>query len=105
MLALVAPTKPRRKQWKMLENHDRIHCMTPEEFLAHWDVTHAELADIVGKTQGHVAHWFTQGKSRKEPSKDDLRRLSEVHHIWMGYETEPSHLREIWSRKRKRRKQ
>jgi len=104
MLAPVAPKRPGREQWEALAHYNRLHCMTPEEFLQHWDVTHAELADIVGKTPGHVAHWFTKGTSRKEPSPDDLRRLSEVHHIWMGYETEPSHLRELWSRK-KRRKQ
>jgi len=107
MAVLVAQRHPHREQWDILKRHDdaRSQCsMEPDEFLKHWNVTYAELAEIVGKSPGHVGHWFSKGKSHKPPSENDRRRLAEVHYIWTNYENDPQYLREIWGRTRQRRK-
>jgi hypothetical protein len=63
-----------------------------------------ELAELCGRSKSTVAHCFSQGEHRREPSEADKRRLAEIHALWTQFENEPAHLRKIWARKRQRQR-
>lgn len=94
-LAMKTPTRTQWKQFTLYKNA-RAQSMTPEEFRQHWDVTHAQLAELVGKSPSTVAHWFSSGAHKRVPTKDDERRLAEIHALWSQFENEPQHLRQAW---------
>jgi transcriptional regulator with XRE-family HTH domain len=97
----IALKTPTRQHWRICTLFDAL-TLEPKEFLSYWDVTHAELAELLGKSRSTVAHWFSEGQARRYPSEADKRRLAEIHALWMIFENEPQHLREIYERKRKR---
>jgi hypothetical protein len=101
---MLAAKTPTQGHWKLFEVYKAAKSMEPEEFLKHWAVSYDELAELCGRSKSTVAHWFTQGEHRREPSEADKRRLAEIHALWTQFEAEPSHLREIWARKRSRRR-
>ena len=106
VLAMIAAKTPTRRHWELFKAYKaRISRQRePEECLEDWVVTYDELAELCGRSKSTVAHWFSQGEHRREPSEADKRRLAEVHALWSQFENEPSHLREIWERKRKRKR-
>jgi len=97
---------PTRGHWKLFEVYKAkvAQQMEPEEFLKHWTVSYEELAELCGRSKSTVAHWFSNGEHKREPTEADKRRLAEIHALWIQFENEPQHLREIWERKRSRRK-
>lgn len=103
---MLAAKTPTREHWKLfLAYKSRIaQTMEPEEFLKYWSVSYDELAELCGRSKSTVAHWFSKGDHHREPSESDKRRLAEIHALWTQFEAEPTHLREIWARKRQRRR-
>lgn len=104
-MAIIAPKAPTRRHWELFKVYRaRIaERMEPEEFLKYWSVTYEELAELCGRSKSTVAHWFSAGEHRREPSESDKRRLAEIHALWSQFENEPTHLREIWERRRRRK--
>jgi len=103
---MIAAKTPTRRHWELFEIYKvrAAKHMEPEEFLKHWVVNYEELAELCGRSKSTVSHWFSSGEHRREPSEADKRRLAEIHALWSQFETEPPHLREIWARKRQRRR-
>jgi hypothetical protein len=55
--------------------------ISPQEFLAHYPgLTHEDLAEICQCSHATVSHWFSQGKSRREPKQSHLLWLTVAHH-------------------------
>ncbi|BAY67001.1 hypothetical protein NIES22_71450 (plasmid) [Calothrix brevissima NIES-22] len=102
---MIAAKTPTRRHWELFKVYQAKveQQMEPEEFLKHWAVNYEELAELCGRSKSTVAHWFSQGEHRREPSEADKRRLAEIHALWTQFENEPAHLREIWARKRRRK--
>jgi transcriptional regulator with XRE-family HTH domain len=103
---VIAAKTPTRRHWELFEIYKTKVAikMEPEEFLKHWAVNYEELAELCGRSKSTVAHWFSSGSHRREPSEADKRRLAEIHALWSQFENEPAHLREIWARKRDRKR-
>jgi hypothetical protein len=102
---MIAAKTLTRRHWELFKVYKAkvAILMEPEEFLKHWAVNYDELAELCGRSKSTVAHWFSQGSHRREPSESDKRRLAEIHALWTQFENEPAHLREIWARKRHRK--
>lgn len=56
--------------------------MTPEEFLASWDVSAQELAKIAGTSTTTVNHWFI-GNGARSPQPYHKFRLALIHRRWV----------------------
>lgn len=67
--------------------------MTPADFYAKWDVTHAQMAQICGCSESTVDRWFQGGKGYQPPEPIYLRRLAEMDFLWEHYEHIPLPLR------------
>jgi ribosome-binding protein aMBF1 (putative translation factor) len=68
--------------------------MHPKDFMERWDVTRAELAQILNKSSTTIDHWFS-AKSKLEPPQEVLKRLDEIHARFLQWETEDKHIPEI----------
>ena len=68
--------------------------ITPADFYAKWNVTHAQMAQICGCSESTVDRWFQQGRSSQPPAPIYLRRLAEIDFLWEYYEQIPSDLRQ-----------
>jgi len=90
MIKKVVPRPPQRRHWKVLDKFD-CRQMEPEEFMACWEVSYADLARICRCSIDTVKHWFTAGTSHREPTEEHKRRLAMAHLIW----TEPESFDEI----------
>ena len=69
--------------------------MTPTDFYAKWNVTHAQMAQICGCSESTVDRWFQQSRSSQPPEPIYLRRLAEMDFLWEYYEQIPG---EWWQR-------
>jgi transcriptional regulator with XRE-family HTH domain len=67
--------------------------MTPQDFYAKWNVTHAQIAQICGCSEPTVDRWFTRGKNHRIPDASYLRRLAEIDFLWEFYDRIPLSLR------------
>jgi transcriptional regulator with XRE-family HTH domain len=104
---MIAAKTPTKRHWEMFEAYKTrvTRQMEPEEFLKYWVVSYEELAELCGRSKSTVAHWFSKGEHRREPTEADRRRLAEIHALWSQFENEPTHLREIWERRRHRKRE
>jgi hypothetical protein len=50
--------------------------MTPQQFYTKWAVTKVEVASICFRSLSTVDRWFTQGRSYRPPTINDLRHLA-----------------------------
>jgi uncharacterized membrane protein len=69
--------------------------MSPQDFYAKWNVTHAQMARICGCSEPTVNRWFSQGRGSRSPEAIHLRRLAEMNLLWEFYEEIPG---ELWER-------
>ncbi len=72
---------PNKRHWTLLSELDS-HALSPEEFLNHWDVTHADLARICKCSVPTVDRWFSRGKNHREPTAEHKQRLAITHRLW-----------------------
>lgn len=68
--------------------------ISPADFYAKWNVTHAQMAQICGCSKSTVNRWFQQSRSSQPPEPIYLRRLAEIDFLWEHYEQIPSELRQ-----------
>jgi DNA-binding transcriptional regulator YiaG len=71
---------PDQQHWDELARVSSLF-MSPEEFLASWDVSAQELARIAGTSTTTVNHWFTAGGARS-PQPYHKFRLALIHRRW-----------------------
>lgn len=69
--------------------------ISPTEFYAKWNVTHALMAQICGCSESTVDRWFLQGRGYQPPEPVYLRRLAEIDFFWEHYEHIPEDLRQV----------
>jgi len=68
--------------------------MSPANFYAKWNVTHAQIAAICGCSESTVDRWFQRSRSSQLPEAIYLRRLAEMDFLWENYEQIPTELRQ-----------
>jgi len=68
--------------------------LSPQEFYAKWNVTHAQMAQICRCSIPTVDRWFSQGIGHRSPEPIHLRRLAEMDFLLECYEQIPLPLRE-----------
>jgi hypothetical protein len=68
--------------------------MSPRDFYAKWNVTHAQMAQICCCSQPTVDRWFSRGSTHRSPDPLHCRRLAEMDLLWELYEQIPATLRE-----------
>lgn len=63
--------------------------MTPEDFMQHWDISVAELAQLTGKSRETVYHWIggSTAKSKRDAPIDVIRQLELIHAVWLLFDT------------------
>ncbi|MBD0388648.1 MAG: hypothetical protein ICV54_19625 [Nostoc sp. C3-bin3] len=71
---------PASQHWEELARVSSLF-MTPEEFLANWDVSAQELAQIAGTSVSTVNHWFTE--NARSPQPYHKFRLALIHRRWL----------------------
>ena len=91
----MTPQELEQREIKLL----RLYCgckfgMTPQEFYARWNVTHAQIAQICGVSEPTVNRWFSQGRTRRSAEATHRRKLAEMNLIWEEYERIPQRLRQ-----------
>jgi hypothetical protein len=69
--------------------------MSPQDFYAKWNVTHAQMARICGCSEPTVDRWFSKGRGSRSPEPIHLRRLAEMDLLWEFYEQIPV---DLWER-------
>lgn len=70
--------------------------MTLEEFLAHWNVDRHELSIICECSLSTVEHWFSRGKTHRDPEPHHMRRLADAHRELSRMQLEPSRFRRVY---------
>lgn len=74
------PRYPGRRHWSAVEQIQvELPQMTPEEFIAHWDVTYSELAVICFCSVRTVKCWFSGHHS---PTLFHRFCLACTHQVW-----------------------
>ncbi|MBD2001421.1 helix-turn-helix domain-containing protein [Leptolyngbya sp. FACHB-541] len=68
--------------------------MSPRDFYAKWNVTHAQMAQICGCSEPTVDRWFAGPSSYRQPEPIYLRRLAEMNLLWEFYEQIPAALKQ-----------
>ena len=68
--------------------------MSPADFYAKWNVTHAQIAEICGCSESTVDRWFLRGSGHQEPRPLYQRRLAEIDFLWECYELIPAALQQ-----------
>lgn len=71
---------PDRQHWDELTRISSLF-MSPEEFLASWDVSAQELARVAGTSVTTVNHWFSEADTRS-PQPYHQFRLALIHRRW-----------------------
>jgi hypothetical protein len=66
--------------------------MTPQQFYAKWNVTHAEIALICSRSITTVRRWFYKGRDCRCPTPNDLRHLALMDFILEHFEEIPKPL-------------
>lgn len=78
--------RPTSSHWQAIAPLTDLR-MTPQEFVERWDVTYAELGQIIGVSEDTVKHWFCRSlKSKRLPKAHHLTRLGYVNYIWLKME-------------------
>lgn len=73
---------PDRQHWDELARVSTLF-MSPQEFLAIWDVTVQQLAQIAGTSRTTASHWFSQdGCDVRSPQPYHMFRLALIHRRW-----------------------
>jgi hypothetical protein len=73
--------------------------------MAHWKLDRAELACLLSKRRNTVDHWLSE-KSPLRPPADVLRRLDELHLLFLQWQLEDQiapHLRQLYETLRDRK--
>jgi len=70
--------------------------IAPQEFVEKWDLTHAELAELVGVSVDSVNSWM---EGRRKPLEPVKRLLAEIDARWSWHQSEPPEYRKIYERK------
>jgi hypothetical protein len=70
---------PDRQHWDELTRVSALF-MSPEEFLASWDVSAQQLAQIAGTSITTVNHWFSE--DARSPQPYHKFRLALIHRRW-----------------------
>jgi hypothetical protein len=68
--------------------------LSPSDFYAKWNVTHAQMAQICGCSVSTVDRWFLHGAGYRAPEPIYFRRLAEINFLWENYEQIPDALKE-----------
>lgn len=59
--------------------------MSPWDFYAKWNVTHAQIAQICGCSRPTVDRWFARSSNYRPPAVVYCRRLAEMDFLWEHY--------------------
>lgn len=85
------------QQWReyLRRKQNRIDEITLEQFLAQWKVKRQDLATICECSLNTVNHWFSEGKSHREPNLYHRRRLAEAYRELLSMKLESSRYQRI----------
>lgn len=73
---------PEDEHWQSLDKLSDL-LMEPEDFVKYWEITHRDLARIVGCSETTVSGWFCQTKKNQRfPNNYHRLRLAIVHKLW-----------------------
>lgn len=82
-----------QRELKLLKLYARCQLsMSPQDFYAKWNVTHAQMAQICGCSQATVNRWFSR-RTYHAPAPLYCRRLAEMDLLWEVYEQIPATIR------------
>ncbi len=85
------PLQERERTLIALYSHCKLG-MTPQQFYTKWAVTQDELAEICCRSLSTVDRWFTQGRSHRPPTFNDLRHLALMDFLLEHFEEIPQAL-------------
>jgi hypothetical protein len=66
--------------------------MTPQQFYTKWAVTKEEVASICSRSLSTVDRWFTNGRSHRRPTPNDLHHLALMDFLLEHFEEIPQAL-------------
>lgn len=69
--------------------------LSPQEFYARWNVTHAQMAEICKCSITTVDRWFTSSALQTLPNRHHLKQLAEMDLLWQHYEEIPETIRRL----------
>lgn len=69
--------------------------MTPQTFRVKWPLTHAQIALVCERSTTTVSLWFSKGRYRRQPRKNDLRHLALMDFLLEHYEDIPAELKDL----------
>ncbi len=90
---------PSKRQWDLFRLYENCPPpLTPLAFTELWEVSYGEMARLTGASRSTVEHWFSGGKSRREPAERFCRRLSEINLLWSNSDRLKPSLIQHWCR-------
>ncbi|MBD1998050.1 helix-turn-helix transcriptional regulator [Leptolyngbya sp. FACHB-541] len=93
---------PSRRQWELFQLYSTCPPpLHPMVFTQFWEVSYKELETLTGASLSTIEHWFSGGRSRREPSDAICRRLAEIHLLWSNSDRIKPSLIQNWCRLQK----
>ena len=86
------------QQWQLFE-HLYLRCpppLSPAQFLALWEVSYPQFAQLAGVSRSTIEHWMSQGATHREPSLMHQRRLSAIDRLFRNADRVSPELIRLW---------